>query len=191
MLSSDKLNLEKLHFLLVDDNASALNIVTQIISGFGAKHITKVQTVAAAKAVIRSHAVDFILTDAQMPDEDGYSFMKWLRTEASEPNRFCPSIILTGHTRRSQVLQARDCGAHFIIAKPLTPSVLLERIFWVAREERMFIDCDTYKGPDRRFHNLGPPEGMEGRRVEDQEEGVHASGLDNGDGDNNQGGEAA
>ena len=45
--------------------------------------------------------------------------------------------------------------------------VLLERILWAAREERQFIECDTYLGPDRRFKNEGPPIGVEGRRRDD------------------------
>ena len=58
-------------------------------------------------------------------------------------------------------------SANFTVAKPITPKVLLERIFWVAREERAFIECDSYVGPDRRFKYEGPPIGMEGRRRDD------------------------
>lgn len=168
MLASDKLNLEKIHFLLVDDSFEGLNMLRQVITGFGARRVSKCQSVAQAKDIMQNEPVDFVLTDGQMPGEDGYEFIRWIRSEAKEPNRFVPAILLTGHTRRSQVLQARDCGAHFIIAKPLIPQVLLERIYWVAKDERMFIDGETYKGPDRRFQQLGPPAGMEGRREEDR-----------------------
>ena len=54
-----------------------------------------------------------------------------------------------------------------MVAKPITPKVLLERIFWVAREDRAFIECDTYVGPDRRFKHEGPPPGTDGRRKDD------------------------
>ncbi len=39
---------------------------------------------------------------------------------------------------------------------------------WVAREKRPFVVCDTYAGPERRFQDKGPPEGLPGRRVSDR-----------------------
>jgi hypothetical protein len=37
----------------------------------------------------------------------------------------------------------------------------------VAKEDRMFVETDSYVGPDRRFKREGPPAGMAGRRKED------------------------
>jgi CheY-like chemotaxis protein len=167
VLASDKINLEKIDFLLMDPNAFFLDIMAQVVSGFGVRSITRCTTVADARTVLAERVIDFILTDANMPDESGYDFIEWVRRHAIEANRFVPAIIITGHTRISQVARARDCGAHFIIAKPITPKVILERIFWVGRENRMFIESDTYCGLDRRFKIEGPPAGMPGRRAED------------------------
>ncbi len=167
VLASDRINLEKIDFLLIDPNSFFLDILAQVVGGFGVRSITRCSTVADAKVVLAERVIDFILTDANMPDESGYDFIEWVRRHAIEANRFVPAIIVTGHTRISQVARARDCGAHFIIAKPITPKVILERIFWVGRENRMFIESDTYCGLDRRFKTEGPPAGMPGRRAED------------------------
>lgn len=167
VFSSDRINLERITFLLLDDNLQALDIMASAVSGFGVRNITKCQSVRDAKDVIRKTSIDFIITDAEMPEESGYDFLRWVRHESSEPNKFVPAIICTGHTRQSQVMQARDCGAHFLVVKPITPKVLLDRIFWVARDERSFVECETYAGPDRRFKRLGPPAGMQGRRSDD------------------------
>jgi CheY-like chemotaxis protein len=167
VLSSDRINLERISFLLVDDNVTSLDITGGVVAGFGVRSITKAITVREAKDVIRRQAIDFIIADAQLPIEDGYTFLEWVRREAEEPNRFAPAIVLVSHTKLADVLRARDCGAHFIVTKPLTPKVLLDRIFWVARDERLFIDCDSYIGPDRRFKRLGPPVGTRGRRADD------------------------
>lgn len=165
--ATDRINLERISFLLVDDNVTSLDITGGVVQGFGVRSITKCQSVQEAKDVVRRGPIDFIIADAQLPVENGYSFLEWVRRECEEPNRFVPAIILTGHTRMADVVRARDCGAHFIVTKPLTPKVLLDRIFWVARDERIFIDCDTYVGPDRRFKRLGPPIGTSGRRADD------------------------
>jgi CheY-like chemotaxis protein len=172
VLASDKINLEKIEFLLIDPNPFFLDIMSQVIGGFGARSITRCHTAGQARTVLAERVVDFILTDSNMADESGYDFIEWLRRHAIEANRFIPAIIITGHTRISQVARARDCGAHFIIAKPITPKVILERIFWVGRENRMFIESDTYCGLDRRFKTEGPPAGMRGRRAEDLDAAV-------------------
>ena len=167
MLASEKINLERIQFLLIDDNVQSLDIMSSVVSSFGVRQILKATSAEEARKMLGKNSVDFILTDAQMPGEDGYSFAKWVRNEPTEANRYVPIILVTGHTPRAHVMRARDCGAQFVVAKPLTPKILLERIFWVAHDERKFIQCDSYIGPDRRFQRLGPPVGTEGRRSED------------------------
>jgi CheY-like chemotaxis protein len=167
LINGDRINLERITFLLIDDNQQALDIMGQIVSGFGVRTMIKCQTVREAKEISARKAIDFVLTDVHLPDEDGFAFLKWLRTEAEEPNRFAPAVMVTGDSSAAVVHRARDSGAHFVIAKPMTPKILLQRIFWVARENRLFIDCESYSGPDRRFKRLGPPPGMDGRRTDD------------------------
>jgi len=167
IVPGDKLNLEKLNFLVVDDNIQSLDIIGQALVGYGVRNIFKCQTADDARDVIGRTTVDCLIADAQMPGEDGYSLVRWVRRDASEPNRFMPIIICSGHTKMSQIMYARDCGAHFMVAKPITPKILLERIFWVAKDDRAFVESESYVGPDRRFKRLGPPYGIDGRRKED------------------------
>lgn len=167
MRDGDKINLESVRFLLVSNKSNSRNILASVVISFGARNLLKCTSVREAREVVLSTQLDIILTDAQMPDEDGYTLINWVRREAPEPNRFVPIILVTSHTPRSMVHLARDCGANFVVARPLTPQVLLQRIFWSAREERKFVECDTYVGPDRRHQRLGPPPGTEGRRADD------------------------
>ena len=172
MSPADRVNLEKLAVLIVDNNTQSLEIMGQVVMGFGIRNITKCQTVKEAKGVILRGPIDFVLCEAQLQDEDGYAFLRWIRREVPEPNKYVAAVVVTGHTRISQVMKARECGAHFIVAKPITPAVLLQRIFWVSKDDRMFIDCESYVGPDRRFRRLGPPPGVKGRRSDDLSEEV-------------------
>ena len=96
-----------------------------------------------------------------------FDFIRWLRRTKSERTRTRPVLLLTAHTLRADVILARDCGANFVIAKPLTPEVLYERIRWLGRDERAFISAASYSGPDRRFQKSGPPAGTDGRRHDD------------------------
>ena len=65
--------------------------------------------------------MDLILADAEMPGCDGYDFVRWLRTEGPPDNRRVPVVMVTGHTRPSEVLRARDAGATTLVGKPIAP----------------------------------------------------------------------
>jgi DNA-binding response OmpR family regulator len=81
--------------------------------------------------------------------------------------KYIPIILLTGHASQNKVKEGRDCGVSFVVTKPLTPAILLKRIQWLAIDEREFVECATYVGPDRRVRNFGPPMNMKGRRKDD------------------------
>ena len=90
-----------------------------------------------------------------------------MRRSKVESTRTAAVILLAGHTSEANVLRARDCGASFIIAKPVTPRIVFDRVIWLAKDGRGFINTETYAGPDRRFQKLGPPPNTEGRRKDD------------------------
>jgi len=173
------INLEKARALIVDDNLQALDILASVLTGFGLRNVIRATNGKEAKAELRGPPVDLIVTDAHMPGVDGYEFITWLRRQNNAAIRSTPVILLSAHTPKRHVLRARDCGANFIIAKPISPHIILERILWVAEGNRHFVECDAYVGPDRRWKFVGPPtEHPDGRRRNDQ---TAAVGLAEGD----------
>lgn len=165
--SDTRVNLEHSSVLLIDDTPEALEILSSVVRGFGVKQQTKCGSAAEAVGIVKAKALDLIIVDCAMPDMDGYDFVRWLRREGPKRAVTTPVIMLTGHATESRIHKSRDCGANFVVTKPLTPAILLQRIMWVARDDRSYIDCDSYVGPDRRVRNLGPPLGMAGRRSGD------------------------
>jgi CheY-like chemotaxis protein len=162
-----RINLERSVVLLVDDNTQALEALSGMVRGFGVRKQFKCKSGAEAMHIVKTQELDLIIIDSAMPDMDGYDFVGWLRREAQPEAVFTPVIMLTGHAARSMVEKSRDSGANFVLAKPFTPEVLLQRVFWVAKDERQMVKAEGYVGPDRRFKNLGPPLGMKGRRKDD------------------------
>ena len=164
---SDRVNLEHISVLLIDDNLQALDILSSVVQGFGVKEQIRSSSAVEATDVIRKRLVDLILVDCAMPEMDGYDFIHWLRREAPTQMRRVPVVMLTSHAATSRVHKSRDCGASFVVTKPLTPAVLLQRIVWLSTDEREFIQSETYDGPDRRVRNMGPPLNVAGRRKGD------------------------
>lgn len=151
--------------MVIDDSPFALELTAQALLGFGIKVRHSCSSAAEAIGVLRDRPVDLILVDCEMPGMSGYEFVRWLRRSGLEPNAFAPVIMTAAHVRRSKVTEARDCGANFLITKPFSAGVLLERIVWVARDARPFLEVGDYFGPDRRFRSE-PWDGLE-RRAEE------------------------
>jgi len=165
--SRGRINLEKASILLID-NTWGVEILTRIFTGFGARRLHRCKTVSEATDLLAKLPVDLIVTEALIEDGgDIYEFVRTLRQRAdNESNRFAPVILLSAHTATNKVAEARDCGANFFVAKPLSPKVIMDRVLWVANGKRQYLETETYAGPDRRFRDDPPPGGI-GRRRND------------------------
>ena len=161
-----RFNLAKARLLLVDDDEQSLEVLSAVLLGLGVRHARKCESAAEARRAISQSPYDLMLVDHVMPVEDGLSLCREVRRDLSSQNRTTPLILLTSRPSRETVALARDAGAHFTVAKPVSPAILLQRIEWLARSGRNFISSDGYCGPDRRFQKLPLPPGIEERRYE-------------------------
>ena len=157
MQDSSRINLSSARFLIVDDNDKSLRILCDLVKSFGAGSVTAASSAFEAQELLGRQRFDLLITDAVMPDYDGYALVRWLRALPNDEERIIPALIVSAHTREEEIARGRDCGAHFVIAKPISPTVLLERIYWIATHERNFLVSDGYVGPDRRWKNRAPP----------------------------------
>ena len=85
-----------------------------------------------------------------MKPMDGLAFTRAVRNDKISPTPFVPIIMITGHTERHRVEQARDAGVTEFLAKPVTAQDLFSRIAMIVEKPRPFIRCDDFFGPDRR-----------------------------------------
>ena len=155
-------NLSGAVVMVVDDSPFSLTLTTGVLSGFGVRPAYTVTSGVQAQSLLAEKPIDLLLIDTDMPDIDGFELVRWLRRSGPNPNAFTPVIMTASHIRRGRVAEARDCGANFVVTKPFSPALLLERILWVARDSRPFLEVGDYLGPDRRFRHTGY-EGVERR----------------------------
>lgn len=167
-MSGVRLNLRDVKTLIVDRDHFTASLVAQMIRGFGMDAPTIVGTAAAARDYLKSAVPDLILIEAILPDEPSRDLIAWIRHAMPEPLRFVPIIVLSGYTQLSAVRGARDAGAHFVLKKPVSPKALFDRIAWVARSERPFLETESFAGPDRRFAAKDPPDGAYKRPGDDE-----------------------
>lgn len=165
-MAQSRLNLRGATTLLVDSDAFTRGLIAQMLRGFGMDTPTTYDTGAAAKAHLLHHYIDLCILEAVLPDMDCAQLIRWIRRQDKSPLRFIPIIVLTSYTQHRHVAMARDSGANLIVKKPVSPRVLYDRIAWVAKTSRPFIETASYAGPDRRFRTLEPLDGKHKRETD-------------------------
>lgn len=157
-------SLENVRFLVVDDNAHMLDIVKTILRGFGATAVLEAKNAQEAIFRLRHDAIDIIILDYLLGDEDGVAFLRSLRHEPDSPAPLTPVIMLTAHSDKARVEAARDAGASEFCAKPVTAAELMKKVAAVIDHPRPFVKSDAYSGPDRRRRDDPDFEGEERRK---------------------------
>jgi signal transduction histidine kinase/CheY-like chemotaxis protein len=107
-----------LSILVVDDELDARTIVAETLRLAGAE-VTVSDSAAGAYQQLQAAGAhfDIVVTDIGMPDEDGYSLVRKLRT--LQGGRQTLAIAVTGYVSRSDVEAAMDAGFDLHIAKPV------------------------------------------------------------------------
>ena len=145
-----RVDLSRAEGLLVEPAARGSSIGSQILQSFGVQTVTRRDEVDDALQYLSQRRVDLIVCDGDLPDEDGLAFVRKLRrTRGSGDAKYVPTILLTGHCPERKVLAARDCGASLVLRKPYSPRAMLDRIVWLSRDTRAFLEGDDYVGPER------------------------------------------
>jgi CheY-like chemotaxis protein len=142
--------LESLRVLLVDDNQHMRAIVMTVLAGVGVKHVRETRDGAEALEALREWPADVAIVDFQMFPIDGVEFTRMVRTGPNSKNPYLPIVMMTGHSEKSRVVEARDAGVTEFVAKPLTAKSVLERLQAVIYRPRPFVRAGDYFGPDRR-----------------------------------------
>lgn len=156
--AEDSVNLSEIGFLVADPSDLYRELFRRLLFGFGAKTVLEAANGKTAARLLADREVDFLICAADLPGPgkekkpgSGVDFVRAIRLDTKHPRRAIPMVITMGTARRISVGQARDSGANFVLSKPVAPSVLYDRINWIARRPRPFWESATYFGPDRRF----------------------------------------
>lgn len=167
-MASPTINLRDLVVLIADPNPYLSMIAHSILRGFGTNKVLEVRDAMSVIQTLSGQKIDILLCDSRLPPHGGLWITRAIRRKVDNENRMLPILIMTNDTRESTVRQARDAGANMVLAKPLSPASLYDRLAWIALTPRQFVDAPTYFGPDRRFKIEGYPGGV-GRRKGDNE----------------------
>ncbi len=163
-MKNSALNLRDLATLVADPSSYMCMLINSMLRAFGANKAVDARTSVEAVEILTARKIDIILCDSLLPPHGGVRLTQAIRRNVNSPNRTAPILIMTSDTRESTIKAARDAGANMVIAKPMSPSSLYDRLSWITSNPRNFIGASTYLGPDRRFKLDGFPTGVGRRR---------------------------
>ena len=125
--------------LCVDDNKLNLELVAATIGQEG-MHAVLAENGREALQVLEREPVDIVLLDLVMPDQDGTTTLKALR---SDPRwEFLPVIVLTSHRNNQMRQEAIVAGADDFISYPLNRLELVTRIHSLLRIKEYHADLE-------------------------------------------------
>jgi DNA-binding response OmpR family regulator len=165
-MGQPRLNLKGVTTLLVDSDLFTRGLVATMLRGFGMEAPTLGETGRQAQHHLEHHYADLVIIEGALPDMTSADLIRWIRKQEKSPFRFVPVIVMSGYTQLRLISAARDAGANLVVKKPVSPAALFDRITWVARTARPFIETADYIGPDRRFKNIPPPDGAQKRETD-------------------------
>jgi len=113
----------KRRILVVDDSFAMRRMLGATLEAAGYE-ICQASNGSEALAVLDAGGVDLIVSDVNMPEMDGISFVRKARSRAG--SRFLPIIMLTTENTTARVLEGRDAGATGWLVKPFHPAKLVE-----------------------------------------------------------------
>jgi len=118
------LDLTGVKVLAVDDEGDTREFLRAALEQYGASVISA-GAAAEAWQLLQTHRPDVLLSDVGMPDEDGFTLIRRIRSLPPDQGGEIPAAALTAYAREGDRLQALAAGFQMHIPKPIEPIQLL------------------------------------------------------------------
>jgi CheY-like chemotaxis protein len=119
--------LQGLRVLIIDDDPDTRDLIETILSGAGVQ-VACAESVREGFELLERARPQVIISDIEMPEENGYSFLRNLRSVLDEDGRMTPAIALTGCALPEDRERALASGFNIHMTKPTTPEALLSAL---------------------------------------------------------------
>lgn len=127
------LRLQGIRVLVVEDEEDAREFVGALLESRGAS-VRLTGSAAEAYVSLNETLPDVIVSDIGMPDEDGYAFVRRLRTFPRERGGGTPIVALTAYTSANDRRRALEAGYDHHLPKPVDTEELIRVLDRLARE---------------------------------------------------------
>ena len=119
-------NPSDLKFLVVDDFSTMRRIVRGLLKEMGCNNVDEAEDGAIALQMIKTNRYDFVVSDINMPNMNGFDLLKALKGE--DGLKHIPVLMVTAEARKEDILLAAQSGAAGYVVKPFTKATLEEKV---------------------------------------------------------------
>jgi DNA-binding response OmpR family regulator len=119
--------------LVVDDDATILNLLQEILQGMG-HDVTTASSAAQARRSISRRRPDLLIVDRGLPDIEGVDFVKEFRKQ--EGCEDIPVLMLTARCATHDKVQGLLSGADDYLTKPFAAPELAARVTVLLKRSR-------------------------------------------------------
>src|SRR4030095_14826019 len=116
-------SLRGLRVLVVDDDPDALDLIATILRRAEAE-ARLCSSPPEALAMLRSWKPHVLVSDIEMPGEDGYSLIRKVRELGGSDGGQTPAVALTAYGRPEDRVRSLSAGFRMHVAKPVDPGEL-------------------------------------------------------------------
>jgi CheY-like chemotaxis protein len=110
--------------LVVEDDNDARELLVTILQRCNA-HVTAAASVDEALQVFKARRPHVVVSDIEMPREDGFSFIRRIRALGAEQGGDVPAAALTAYASSSDRMKVLNAGFNIHVAKPVQPAELM------------------------------------------------------------------
>jgi CheY-like chemotaxis protein len=127
--------LPDVRILVVEDDEDARELIGAALAAQGAA-TTCVAGAREALEEIQRSAPAVVISDINMPGEDGHAFLRKVRALPRDQGGRIPAVALTAMTSREDRIASRQAGFHYHLDKPVDTDKLVEIVLSLARLRR-------------------------------------------------------
>jgi CheY-like chemotaxis protein len=143
--------LDGLRVLVTDDDLNARELLAVILGNAGAE-VRAAASADDAVMILQAWVPHVVLSDIEMPGEDGYALIARVRRLAADGARLV-AIALTAHARPEDRIRALEAGFQWHLAKPIDPGELLSVIATLLAQEKSLGDPKVTEADEFRIQN--------------------------------------
>jgi CheY-like chemotaxis protein len=118
--------------LAVDDDRDSLDLIARIVTG-AAGEVRTCASAAEGLRILQDWRPEVLVSDIEMPDQDGYAFIRKVRGLDASQGGKTPAIALTAYGRIEDRLRTLTAGYSMHVPKPVDPGELAMIIASLAR----------------------------------------------------------
>lgn len=116
---------------VIEANREMQRLLRSMLMTYGIRDVRVFSDSARASSAMVSDPPSAVILDWEATPHTGAEFLKLFRHQNMYPVCLVPMLVMVSEARSHYVERALKLGAQAIVAKPLSPEVLIERLRWV------------------------------------------------------------